>query len=61
MQPLYFKPKGTETKQMKKLVIAFLLIMLLSSAAFTAGGCNAPQGMGRDIERGGEEIQEAAD
>ena len=48
-------------KQMKKLVIAILLIMLLSSTAFTAGGCNTLQGMGRDIERGGEEIQEAAD
>ena len=36
------------------------LMGLLLLAAFTAG-CNTMQGAGKDIERGGEKIQGAAD
>ncbi len=39
--------------------IAGLLVMALT--ALFAAGCNTMEGMGEDIERGGEEIQEAAD
>jgi entericidin B len=38
-------------------LIAF--VSLLGFAMFTTG-CNTMEGAGRDIERGGEEIQEAA-
>mgnify|MGYP002663147075 CR=1 FL=1 len=32
----------------------------LIGLAFTLGACNTVQGMGKDIERGGEKIQKAA-
>jgi len=35
------------------------LPLILALAAFTAG-CNTMEGMGQDIERGGEKIQEQA-
>ncbi|MDM9558676.1 MULTISPECIES: entericidin A/B family lipoprotein [Bordetella] len=37
-----------------------LLVVLLAVSAVSAG-CNTVAGAGRDIERGGEEIQKAAD
>jgi len=36
-----------------------LIPVLLAVAAFTAG-CNTMEGMGKDIERGGEKIQQQA-
>lgn len=36
-----------------------LLPLILAMAAFTAG-CNTMHGMGEDIERGGEKIQQEA-
>jgi len=37
-----------------------LLVVLLAMAAVSAG-CNTIAGAGKDIERGGEKIQKAAD
>ncbi|GAB1578599.1 entericidin A/B family lipoprotein [Bordetella petrii] len=37
-----------------------LLVVLLAISAVSAG-CNTVAGAGKDIERGGEEIQKAAD
>ncbi|MDB5798592.1 MAG: hypothetical protein JWP36_2494 [Paucimonas sp.] len=38
------------------------LIALMGIIAFTAGlaGCNTFRGMGQDVERGGEKVQDAA-
>lgn len=36
-----------------------LIPLLLAVAAFTAG-CNTMEGVGKDIERGGEKIQQQA-
>lgn len=38
----------------------FWLPLILAVAAFTAGCSNTMHGMGEDIERGGEKIQEKA-
>ncbi|HYE21047.1 MAG TPA: entericidin A/B family lipoprotein [Tepidisphaeraceae bacterium] len=38
---------------------AFVALMLVSPLALTA--CNTMEGAGRDIERGGEKMQNAAD
>jgi len=43
-------------KKMKKLIWAPLLLAI---AAFTAG-CNTIEGAGKDIERGGEKLQQQA-
>lgn len=42
---------------MKKILAGLFLLGLVS--VFLAG-CNTVEGMGKDIERGGEEIQDAA-
>ena len=34
-------------------------ILLLIAAAFTLSACNTVQGIGKDIEKGGEAIQKA--
>lgn len=39
--------------------LAILLLALFSAA--TLGGCNTIEGAGKDIEKAGEEVQEAAD
>ena len=39
---------------------SLLIPLLLALSAFTAG-CNTMHGMGEDIERGGEKIQEGAE
>ena len=36
-----------------------IVILLLSLAALA--GCNTVQGVGKDVERGGERLQDAAD
>mgnify|MGYP005748776253 CR=1 FL=1 len=36
------------------------LALALLAAAFVIGGCNTIEGAGKDIERGGEKIQDAA-
>lgn len=38
----------------------FLLVLMLAVAVLSAG-CNTMAGAGKDIERGGESIQKAAD
>ena len=38
----------------------FLLITIASAFALNLAACNTVQGMGKDIERGGEKIQKAA-
>ncbi len=40
-------------KHMKSLALALL-------AAFTLTACNTFEGMGRDVERGGEKVQDAS-
>jgi predicted small secreted protein len=42
---------------MKKLMAVFALMF----AAGVLTGCNTIEGMGRDIERGGEKLQDKAD
>ncbi len=39
----------------------FVLWCALIGAAFTAVGCNTLEGVGEDVEAGGEGIQDAAD
>lgn len=34
-------------------------MLILTAAAFTLSGCNTVQGIGKDIEKGGEAIQKA--
>ena len=36
----------------------WLFIVAISAAAVLGAGCNTMRGMGRDIERGGEKLQE---
>lgn len=38
----------------------FLVLLMFSLSAVVTAGCNTMEGAGQDIERGGEEIQEAA-
>ena len=38
-----------------------LLVLLLGTLTFTLAGCNTMEGAGKDIESGGEAIQDAAD
>lgn len=38
-----------------------LLALLMSSFFVMLAGCNTMEGAGKDIERGGEKIQDAAD
>ncbi|MBC7781655.1 MAG: entericidin A/B family lipoprotein [Proteobacteria bacterium] len=40
---------------MKSLLVAVLM------ATFALAGCNTVQGVGKDVERGGERLQDAAD
>jgi predicted small secreted protein len=35
------------------------LILILVAAVFALSGCNTVQGIGKDIEKGGEAIQKA--
>ena len=46
---------------MKKIKRLLFGLCLLGAIAIFLSGCNTIEGMGKDIERGGEEIQEAAD
>ncbi|KGK42799.1 entericidin [Nitrincola sp. A-D6] len=41
---------------MKKQSIVFLLLM----AAFVLSGCNTVEGVGKDVQRGGEALEDAA-
>jgi predicted small secreted protein len=36
-----------------------ILVLILATTAFTLTGCNTVQGIGKDIEKGGEAIQKA--
>jgi predicted small secreted protein len=36
-------------------------LFVLMACLFTLAGCNTMEGAGRDIERGGEKIQDAAE
>lgn len=49
--------KGEKGKHMKKLIL-LAAIAVLSVTAFT--GCETTEGAGKDIERAGEKIQDAA-
>ena len=49
---------GSNMKSFRSLVKTLLIITLVS--VFLAG-CNTVEGMGEDIERGGQGIQDAAD
>lgn len=42
-----------------KRTLAILLLALFAAA--TLGGCNTMEGAGKDIEKAGEEVQDAAD
>lgn len=37
-----------------------ILMLILAAAAFILAGCNTVQGLGKDIEKGGEAIQKKA-
>jgi predicted small secreted protein len=38
-----------------------MLTYLMIAAAFAVSGCNTMSGMGKDIERAGDKIEDAAD
>ena len=44
----------------RKLVSSTLAASFLLGALATLAGCNTMEGMGRDVERGGEKIQKEA-
>ncbi|MDP3031131.1 MAG: entericidin A/B family lipoprotein [Rhodocyclaceae bacterium] len=37
-----------------------ILMLILAAATFVLAGCNTVQGLGKDIEKGGEAIQKKA-
>ncbi|HVT90194.1 MAG TPA: entericidin A/B family lipoprotein [Tepidisphaeraceae bacterium] len=45
----------------RNLVTRAIVVVLLSMVGTSAIGCNTIHGAGRDVERGGEKIQDAAD
>jgi len=44
---------------LKKFLISFAALAIVASAALT--GCNTIAGAGKDVERGGEKVQDAAE
>ena len=46
---------------MSRIQSTIMSLILVFFAVVFAVGCNTMEGMGQDIERGGEEIQDAAD
>lgn len=44
----------------RKLVSSTLAAAVLLGSIATLSGCNTVQGMGRDIEKGGEKVQQEA-
>jgi predicted small secreted protein len=52
--------EGSNMKSVKNLIIGLLVLAMLAISVI-ASGCNTVQGMGEDIEKGGEGIQEIAD
>ncbi len=46
---------------MKKLVRLTVLLLLAAFAATTLQGCHTVGGLGKDLEKGGQKLQEAAD
>ena len=46
---------------MKKYFSVIRAVTLTVVVAFAAGACNTIQGAGKDIERGGQKIEKAAD
>ena len=44
----------------RKIVSSTLAAAVLLGAFATLSGCNTVQGMGRDIEKGGEKVQQEA-
>lgn len=44
----------------RKIVSSTLAAAVLAGAFVTLSGCNTMQGLGRDVERGGEKIQQEA-
>ena len=45
----------------KKTVSSLLAVLFLAGSLATLVGCNTMEGAGKDMERGGEKIQEKAD
>jgi predicted small secreted protein len=45
---------------MAKKLLTVLMMLVVSSALGTVAGCNTVAGAGKDIERGGEKIQDEA-
>lgn len=39
----------------------YAVVALLLASAFGLSACNTVQGMGKDVERGGEKVQDAAE
>ena len=50
---------SNERLKEKKMTHRIWLALMLAAAAVTAG-CNTMEGAGKDVERGGEKIQEQA-
>lgn len=50
-----------EDYTMKKLVRLTVLLMLAVLAATALHGCHTMGGLGKDLEKGGQKLQEAAD
>jgi predicted small secreted protein len=53
----------TLSGEQMSIIKRFLMCVLaaLAFSAFLFGGCNTVEGMGRDIQKGGEAIEDAAD
>lgn len=48
------------SQKIKKFLLRLCIPSVLAMSLFSATACNTIQGVGRDIERGGEVIQDAA-
>lgn len=46
---------------LKKIISSLMMTFFLASLFGTLTGCNTVSGAGKDIEKGGEKIQEKAD
>ena len=50
-----------EKTMLKKCVGAVLLLLFSSALVASVSGCNTVKGVGEDVERGGQKLENAAD
>jgi entericidin B len=54
-------PQAQKENFMTKAIKAVLLVVALSYSGLALTACNTMEGLGEDVERGGEKLQGAAD